>query len=127
MHKDEQITNNDIFSIYSDLLSNNIIIEAFSREDTYIQFRIKKSEQNKVQEILEKNYSKFEIIQKDYIKLTIVGYGITQDNIILSKVIEFLKKLNVKILDINLNQSKIEIIIDKLDNKVLEELHKILI
>ena len=127
MHKDEQITNNDIFSIYSDLLSNNIIIEAFSREDTYIQFRIKKSEQNKVQEILEKNYSKFKIIQKDYIKLTIVGYGITQDNIILSKVIEFLKKLNVKILDINLNQSKIEIIIDKLDNKVLEELHKILI
>ena len=127
MHKDEQITNNDIFSIYSDLLSNNIIIEAFSREDTYIQFRIKKSEQNKVQEILEKNYSKFKIIQKDYIKLTIVGYGITQDNIILSKVIEFLKKLNVKILDINLNQSKIEIIIDKLDNKILEELHKILI
>ena len=127
MQKNEPITNKEVFSIYSDLLSSNIILESFSRENSYLQFRIKKSEQNKVQEILEKRYPEFNIVQNNYIKLTIVGYGITQDNIILSKIIEFLKNKNIYIFDINLNQSKIEIILDELENSYLEELHKMLI
>lgn len=127
MQKNEPITNKEVFSIYSDLLSSNIILESFSRENSYLQFRIKKSEQNKVQEILEKRYPEFNIVQNNYIKLTIVGYGITQDNIILSKIIEFLKNKNIYIFDINLNQSKIEIILDELENNYLEELHKMLI
>ena len=127
MQKNEPITNKEVFSIYSDLLSSNIILESFSRENSYLQFIIKKSEQNKVQEILEKRYPEFNIVQNNYIKLTIVGYGITQDNIILSKIIEFLKNKNIYIFDINLNQSKIEIILDELENSYLEELHKMLI
>ena len=60
-------------------------------------------------------------------KLAIVGYGITQDNKILKKVIKVLENDNVEITDISLNQSKIEILSDEIENETVEKLHKELI
>ena len=113
--------------IYQDLLNNNIITESFENKNEQIRFRVEKSEINKVLELLEKNYPNSVITQKNIVKLSIVGYGITQDNTILNKVIGNLKTHNIEIKDINLTQSKIEVIVTDIDNKVLEELHKELI
>ena len=113
--------------IYQDLLNNNIITESFENKNEQIRFRVEKSEINKVLEVLEKNYPNSVITQKNIVKLSIVGYGITQDNTILNKVIGNLKTHNIEIKDINLTQSKIEVIVTDIDNKVLEELHKELI
>ena len=96
-------------------------------DNKQIQFRIKKAEQNKVQELLEVNYPNYEVIQKNIVKLSIIGYGITQDNVVLNKVIDILKRYNIEIKDINLTQSKIEIVVDNLENNIVEELHKTLI
>ena len=113
--------------IYQDLLKNNIIVESFENKNEQIQFRVEKAEINKVLELLEKNYPNSVITQRNIVKLSIVGYGITQDNTILNKVIENLKTHNIDIKDINLSQSKMEVIVTDIDNSILEELHKELI
>ena len=113
--------------IYQDLLKNNIIVESFENKNEQIQFRVEKAEINKVLELLEKNYPNSVITQKNIVKLSVVGYGITQDNTILNKVIENLKTHNIDIKDINLSQSKMEVIVTDIDNSILEELHKELI
>jgi aspartate kinase len=113
--------------IYQDLLNYNIIVESFENKNEQIRFRVEKADINKVLELLERNYPNGVIIQRNIIKLSIVGYGITQDNTILNKVIENLKTHNIEIKDINLTQSKIEVIVTEIDNNVLEELHKELI
>ena len=113
--------------IYQNLLNYNIIVESFENKNEQIRFRVDKAEINKVLELLEKNYPNSVLTQKNIVKLSIVGYGITQDNTILNKVIENLKTHNIEIKDINLTQSKIEVIVTEIDNNVLEELHKELI
>ena len=118
----------EILKFYEDLLQHNIIIENFKNEaNSYIQFRIEKTEQNKVLELIETKYGDFELIQESIVKLSIVGYGIIQDYKELSKIINIFEKYKIGILDINLTQAKIEIITRKIDNVILEELHKELI
>ena len=113
--------------IYQDLLQNNIIPEAFKNENNKIHIRVAEVEKNKILELLERKYSNSKTIQSNIIKLSIVGYGITQDNSILNKVITKLQEHKINIEDINLTQSKIEIIVKEIENYVLEELHKELI
>ncbi len=127
MQKETEIEETEIYSIYNSLLQNNVIVEAFEKEEDKIQFRIKKAEQNKVQELLDSKYPNYKLKQKDLIKVSIVGYGITQDNIILNKVMEILQKDKIQVMNVNLTQSKIEIIVKQIENKTIEELHTKLI
>lgn len=127
MQKESKIEEIEFYNIYQDLLQNNVIVESFEIEQNQIQFRIKKSEQNKVQELLDSKYPKYLLKQKDLIKLSIVGYGITQDNVILNQVMEILQKNNIQVMNVNLTQSKIEIIVKQIENKIIEELHEKLI
>lgn len=123
-----ELKKEDTIKIYKKLLQKNVIVEDFERNDCKeIEFRILKSEQNKVQELLENEYPKLDISQSNVTKLAIVGYGITQDNKILKKVIKVLENDNVEINDISLNQSKIEILSDEIENETVEKLHKELI
>ena len=117
----------ETLSIYQDLLQNNIIVESFENKNEEIQFRINIAEENKVLELLERKYPDYRVTQTNIVKLSIVGYGITQDNTILNKVIANLKKHEIEVEDINLTQSKIEIILKNIENHILEELHKELI
>ena len=112
---------NNIPNIYNEFLKNNIIIENY-KSNAEMQFRIHENDKDKVIKILEKNCLNF--TQKNITKLTVVGYCIAQDNIILNKIIEVLEKNLIKILEINLMQSKIEMILKDIDNDVMEQLHK---
>lgn len=127
MEKEESISKEEFYDIYENLLQNNIIVESFQKEESHLQFRILKTEQNKVQELLENKYPTYQIKQKDLVKLTIVGYGIIQDNQVLNQAIEVLKKHKTEIMDINLTQAKIEILVKEIENNIIEELHQKLI
>lgn len=123
-----ELKKTDTVKIYKKLLQKNIIVEDFEQNECKeIEFRILKSEQNKVQELLETEYPNLDIYQSNITKLAIVGYGITQDNKILKKIIKVLENDNVEIIDISLNQSKIEILSDEIENETVEKLHKELI
>ncbi len=127
MKKRQPMKQEEIYDVYENLLQHNIIVEAFQKEETQLQFRMNKVQQNKVQELLEKRYSIYDIKQKDVVKLSIIGYGIIQDNQVLNQVMEILKKYQVEILDINLTQAKIEILVKEIENEVIEKLHRKLI
>ena len=116
--------------IYQTLLNENIIVEAFKQNDEKridIEFRIQKAEQNKVQELLTNKYPEYNIKQQDITKLSIIGYGIIQDNEILNKVMNIFKQNELSFTEINLNQYKIEIITEKLSDDIIKEIHKQLI
>lgn len=113
--------------IYQELLNANIIVESFNANENFIRFIIKKAEETKVLELIERKFPDCRLDRKELVKLAIVGYGIIQDNKILNKIINVLKKNKIEIENINLTQSKIEIIVKKLEDEILEILHKELI
>lgn len=127
MKKEERIKEEECYNVYQNLLQNNIIVEAFRKEEYCLQFRIKKEEQNKVQELLENQYSEFLVKQKNFKKLSIIGYGIIQDSQVLSQVISILKKYKIEIIDINLTQAKIEVLVQEINDDIIVELHQKLI
>lgn len=113
--------------IYQELLLNNIIPEFFESKNTELQIRVEAIEENKILELLERKFPNTQITQKGIVKLSIIGYGIIQDNVILNKVINILKNNKIEIENINLTQSKIEIIVKEIENYILERVHKELI
>lgn len=129
LKKENEIEADEFLEIYQKMLSNNIIVEKFEKgiDNKTITFIIQKAELNKVQELLEDECGNYDVKQNSLAKLTIVGYGITQDNKILNKVMDVLKKENIFINDINLTQSKIEIKVKEIENSVVQELHEKLI
>lgn len=126
LQKKVKMTPKDVNNIYKELLKNNIITESF-KSDLNVEFVIKKIEQNKVAEILENKFADFDSFQSNITKLTIVGYSIIQDNVILNKVVKILEESDIKINEINLNQLKIEIISDNIPDDVTQKIHDELI
>ena len=110
-------------NIYNELLEKNIIFENYKIFDE-IHFIIQGNEKEKAIKTLEKIVQKDKISQEKITKLTVIGYNIIQDTTILKKIIKILEDNLIKIFEINLMQSKIEIILENIENDVLEELHK---
>lgn len=123
----EGLGQEEVYHIYESLLQDNIIVESFQKQENHLQFRIKKAEQNKVQELLENKYIEYKIRQKDLVKLSIVGYGITQDNQILNQVLGILKKYEIEVMSVNLTQAKIEVLTKEIQDASIVELHQALI
>ncbi len=120
----QQIETSEVKSIVK---NDKLVTIKMKKEECYLQFRIKKAEQNKLQELLENKYSNYQIRQEGFVKLSIVGYGITQDNQVLNQVMEMLEKYEIEIMDVNLTQAKIEILVKKIGNDIVSELHRKLI
>lgn len=127
MKREQLIKKKDFYDIYQSLLQNNVIVEAFQKEDYELHFRIKKEEQNKVQELLESKYKTYQIRQKDFVKLSVIGYGITQDNQVLSEIMKILRTNEIDVLKVNLTQAKIEILVREIENNIVAQLHQKLI
>lgn len=119
-----EIETKETYKIYEELLNNNIISEKFNSEDN-IEFYIQAKDKEKLEELLNKLNLKYKT--KNIIKLSIIGYGVNEDNETLSVVIDILKNRNIEIKNITLTQSKIEIITDKLEDEVIKILHSKLI
>lgn len=127
MRKGKSIEAEEFYDIYQNLLQNNIIVESFQKQTNRIEFRIKKAEQNKVQELIDNKYSAYQMKQRDLVKLSIVGYGIVQDNQVLNQVMEILVDNKIEIISINLTQAKIEILVKDIQDDIIAELHQKLI
>ena len=114
----------ETYKIYEELLKNNIISEKYNSEDN-IEFYIQTKDKEKLEELLNNLNLKYK--SKNIIKLSIIGYGVNEDSETLSVVIDILKNSNIKIKNITLTQSKIEIITDKLEDEVIKKIHSVLI
>ena len=110
-----EVDNPEVYAVYECLLQNNIIVEAYEEKENGVQFRIKKTEMNKVIELLDSQFSTNQVKRRELVKVSIIGYGIVQDNEILKQVIEILKKHHIKMIDIHLTQAKIEISVEEIE------------
>ena len=124
--QENENSQSELFNIYKSLIDNNIITEKFSLKEC-IEFYITKAEIEKATKVITAINNNYEITITDLAKLSIIGYGISQDTEVSRKVINILEQEDVYIFDINLSQSKLEIILDNLEDELLNKIHDELI
>ena len=120
-----------ITELYEHLIKNNILPIHFfadNNDDKYdVSFLVKASYINKLDKILKNEINGFEYSKNQISRIAIIGYGITTDNITISKIIDELKSLNFDIYSIDITNTKIILTLNKyIDNYILENLHQLL-
>ena len=82
---------------------------------------------NKNAENLEAKKIKSIVRNKNLSRVSIIGYGCTYDNKILSKVFKFIIEKNLKIFNINIDECKITINFkEEITDSILQEFHDVL-
>lgn len=109
-------------NIYQKLFLNNIFIESYKKYNNIITFITNKENQNKIEELLDNNYEENPII-----KLSIIGYGIRNNNNIINTLLNILKKYAIEPVEFNLTESKLEVLALNISNDVIRDIHKTLI
>ena len=109
------------------LLANSIIptnminnsINSFN-----ISFTIKTSELSKFQELLENEFNKFTSAFTNISRISLVGYGIANNEKIIKKALEIFNINSVDIFSMQVEECKLSIMTkEKVSNKLLEQLH----
>lgn len=117
--------------IYFSLLSNGIIPTNMVNNSTSsfnTSFTIKASDLGTFQELLENELSMFNSAFTNISRISLVGYGILNNDKIIRKTLELLNINSVDIFDIQLEECKLSIMTkEKVSNKILEQLHHELI
>ena len=118
-------------TIYRKLLENGIQAKNLINNSTYsldLSFYIKSSSFNKFAYLLETDLSMLDCTYYNVTKISIIGNGIMNNNEILSKTLNIININKLEILNIDVNESKIAIIMKNVvPNAVLEQLHSELI
>lgn len=117
--------------IYMCLLDNNIVPINFKNSSLYsldIQFYIKSTNLNKLQNLIETTFKNFTSVFTNITRIAVIGYGITNDDLTLRDIIEILKINELDPIDIEVNESKITLTFkENISNSILEQLHNRLI
>lgn len=117
--------------LYFSLLNNGIIptnminnsINSFN-----VSFTIKASDLGKFQELLENELGDFTSSFTNISRISLVGYGIMNNENIIKKTLEILNINSVDIFSMQLEECKLSIMTkEKINNKLLEQLHHELI
>lgn len=123
------------FGLFSKLY-NNLLIEGIIPIKFYntsinsfeVKFLIKSTDINKFQQLLEKELKTFSSSFSNVSKISIIGHGITNDSTVLIKSLKIIELNRLEPLNIEITESKITFIFnEKLNNKILEQLHQKLI
>lgn len=117
---------NETYRIYHEIISNNIPLERYRSYDD-IEFYIPKENRNKLEKLLETKFKEFKYIDSKKTKLSIIGSGITNDSRFIDIVTKLLNESKINIINIEVSQSKIEIIADDIDDIIVQKLHDTLI
>lgn len=113
--------------VYNLLISNNIIPIQLTNNSVSsfdVDFIIKSSMLNKLEKIIQDNINMFTLSLRNVSRIAVVGYGITNDNVALNKVLSIVKNFDYDIYNIDITNAKISITFkEKVQNKLLELLH----
>lgn len=122
----------DLFhQIYETLLKNNIIISHLANNSTYslnINFTINAADLAKVQKVLKNEFHMLNISYTNISRISIIGYGILNDNTVINDAMEVIKLNKLEVLYMYLKELRITIMFkENIPNSVLEQLHNKLI
>ncbi len=89
-----------------------------------VDFIIKANVLNKLQVALDKELNMFNMSFKNVTRIAVIGYGITNDEIVLKKVFDIVQKFNIDVYNIDITNAKIIFTFkEKVQNNLLELLH----
>lgn len=119
---------NLLYTVYEILIKNNIFpIQYIDKDMNKIEFIINNSMLNIFNKLIEKEFKNYIISSSNISRISIIGYGLTNDNIRFQKILDTLKSLKLNIKNIDISNTKLGITFDKkIDDSVLNILHEIL-
>lgn len=112
-------------SAYNLFIKNEIIPIEFIHESTGIKGLFNSSDSNKINNLIKNNFNDYEILIYNISRISIIGYGISNDTQILNKITDILNTTNhYNIQKIDINNGKIRITFQTtVPNSLLETLH----
>ncbi len=120
----------DVSNVYSYIVNNNILPIQFinnSGEFLDVSFLIKSNNLAKLNKLLNDKLSNFDCDIQNITRIAIVGYGITCDNSVISKILKTFESVGSNIYCIDITNTKIIITFSKfIGNDFLENLHETL-
>ena len=116
--------NIDYIKLYELFTSKEIMPIEFIDYSNKIKILLKTSDLKKINYLLQNELKNYETLMYNISRISIIGYGITNDSNILKEIICLLKNANLKIQKIDINNGKIRITIKEVvSNTILEALH----
>lgn len=120
--------NTDIIDIYKILISNEIMPVEYIDNVCEIRMLLNAADYRKLEYISSSVFKDYHITSKKISRISIIGYGITNDINVLNSTINLLEAENTKIQKIDINNGKIRLTFNTIvGNEVLEQIHKKLI
>ncbi len=117
--------------IYNSFIDQELNVKNLvnSSEDTLdISFTIPKAKFNKLANLLENRFEELESTYLDITRISIIGNGIMSNNNVLNETMDVIKKNQLDIISMEINETKISVMFKKvISDEILEELHKALI
>lgn len=118
----------DFIKIYDLFVKNEIMPIEFINNTNEIKALFKLSQLNKINFIIKEELNNFDVLMHNISRISIIGYGIANDNNILKQIIAILDKERLDIKKIDINNGKIRITFKTtVPNMILETLHSELI
>lgn len=116
-------------SIYNLFIKNEIIPIEFIHEATGIKGLFNSSDSNKINNLINTNLKEYEILIYNISRISIIGYGISNDTQIIKQITDMLNTTNhYNIQKIDINNGKIRITFKTtVPNSILETLHSKLV
>ncbi len=123
---------NDIFNnLLTTLLQNGIPFQTLinnSIDSLNLSFTIKSEDLQSLEHIMENDLKIFDFSFTNISRISLVGYGIMNNQEIIQKTLNILNKDNIEIYTYHIDECKLSIIAkEKLSNTILEKLHQELI
>lgn len=123
---------NDMFDkLYLTLIENGISLTTMinnSINSLNISFTIKSSDLGKFQKLLEKELKMFNSTFTNISRISLVGYGIANNQDIIKQILQIFNLNKLEILSMQVDECKISIMTkEKVSSKILEQLHHELI
>ena len=129
--KNDSYNSDMLNELYFTLLNNGIIPTNMINNSTNsfnVSFTIKTAELGKFQELLSNNLSLYTSSFTNISRVSLVGYGIINNNDIIKKTLEIFNLNAIDIFSVQLEVCKLSIMTkERVNNKVLEQLHHELI
>ncbi len=118
----------DFIKIYDLFVKNEIMPIEFINNTNEIKALFKSSQLNKINFIIKEELNNFDVLMHNISRISIIGYGIANDNNILKQIIEILDKERLDIQKVDINNGKIRITFKTtVPNTILEKIHSELI
>lgn len=124
-------SNNLFNNVYETFINNGLDVKNLvnsSESNFEISFTISKNSLQKLEHLINEELNYIEYSYREISRISIIGNGVTKDNIILNSIMDIIEDNKLNILSMEINESKITIMFkNSVSDSILEQMHRLLI